>query len=166
MEPIRDIAVRPPNAPSAISKHGTERLSDAEFAELNLLCRQMQAYYPNQEFDDQTIEGYQFDIERLAAQFGLGRMRQVLLDIRIRPGQKFFPHPSEIAEELENLVGKERAKLLKENPWAPCGACQDGWLIVEVDGKRRAARCSCWKSWKARIEAAKAATPTNKREVA
>jgi hypothetical protein len=119
----------------------------------------MQAYYPHQEFDDDTVEGFQFDMERLAARYGMHRMRTVLLAIRIRPGQRFFPHPSQIAEELEELMAKERQELLKAHPFKPCSRCMEGMLVEEVerDGKwrREARECECKRQWRRDVAAAK-----------
>lgn len=90
---------------------GTERqLSDVEFETLAVLCRQMQAYYPHQEFADDTIQGYMFDFERLAVIHGIGRLRAAFLNIRIMPGRKFFPHPVDVAEEIEAIDARERRK--------------------------------------------------------
>ena len=149
LERITAIEVRQLVESNGLSVRGTERqLSDAEFNLLNLLCKQMQAYYPHQEFLDETVHGYQFDLERLAVIYGLKRVRSVLLNIRIKPGQRFFPHPSEVSEALEEMVKQERMQAREANPYKPCGQCHDGLLVVERDGERIAKRCRCWIEWK------------------
>lgn len=76
---------------------------------MTTLCKQMQAHYPHQEFATETIEGYLFDFERLAVLYGIQLVEVALLNLRIRPGVRFFPHPSEVAEEIEVQRDKERA---------------------------------------------------------
>jgi hypothetical protein len=88
--------------------HGAERaLSGTELEQFDSLCDQMQAYYPHQEFGDETVRGYMFDLERLAVIHGVDVLRAALLNLRIRPGQKFFPHPSEVAEEIERAIDRQ-----------------------------------------------------------
>lgn len=149
MERIAELAVQRLVGSSGLSERGTGlRLSDEQSEQLTILCRQMQAYYPHQEFLDETVEGYQFDLERLSAMYGLARVRQVLLDIRIKPGQKWFPHPSEVSEALEEMVKQEKLQERKDNPFIPCGRCSSGMVISERDGRRFASRCHCWLAWK------------------
>jgi hypothetical protein len=108
----------------------------------------MQAYYPHQEFNRDTVEGYSFDLERLAVKYGIDRLEWVLRDLRIKPGQKFFPHPSEVSEALEEMVKREQQQAREANPYVPCDRCCSGMVIVERDGVRFAERCQCWTEWK------------------
>lgn len=88
---------------------GTEHaLSVIELEQFDSLCDQMQAYYPHQEFNEQTVQGFMFDLERLAVIHGIEVLKVALLNLRIKPGQKFFPHPSEVAEEIEVIEQKAR----------------------------------------------------------
>jgi hypothetical protein len=32
-------------------------------------------------------------------------------------------------------------------PYVPCGRCMSGFVLVEQDGRRAMARCSCWLAW-------------------
>lgn len=146
MERIRAIALR--NGSSSLAVRSVERLNDAESEELTVLLDQMAAHYPHQALPDQTGDVWREAIERLAVKFTLQRVRDVLSDFLIAPGQKFFPHPSEIAEALEVCMANERAQFLKEHPWEPCDACMNGMVIEEHDGKRIAVRCQCWLNWK------------------
>lgn len=61
----------------------------------------MLAYYPSQELAPETIDGYLLELERLAVTHGLQRLEQAFIELRGRPGQKFLPHPTEVAEEIE-----------------------------------------------------------------
>lgn len=132
---------------NALSVPGTLQLSDAEFDLLNVLMKQMQAYYPHQEFVQETVEGYQFDMERLAVKFGLARVRQVLLDLRLRVGQKFFPHPVQVLEELEAMAAKqENYHKFQADPNCECRKLQPGltW-VIDKDGDRVMGRCPCYR---------------------
>jgi hypothetical protein len=109
MEAIKAIALAQSLEHSALSVRGAERqLSCEEHQQLTTLCEQMQAHYPHQEFADETVKGYLFDLERLAVLHGLDVLRVALLNLRLRPGQKFFPHPSEVAEEIEQMLEADR----------------------------------------------------------
>ena len=125
MEPLKDIAAlvpldRPP-ASNALSVRGTEcALSATELEQFDSLCDQMQAYYPHQEFADETLRGFMFDLERLAVIHGVEPLKVALLNLRIRPGQKFFPHPSEVAGEIERAneatqeIEREKRRIERE----------------------------------------------------
>jgi hypothetical protein len=150
MERITAIEVRQLVGSNALSVRGTElRLNDAQLEQLDQLNRQMQAYYPHQEFAEETIRGFQFDLERLAVMYGVYRLQTALLNIRIKPGQKFFPHPSEVSEELEALVKKEKQEAREANPYVPCGRCVSGMILEFRNDGRFAVRCACWTAWKA-----------------
>jgi hypothetical protein len=154
MERITAIEVRQLVESSALSVRGTEQqLSGTQLEQFSLLCRQMQPYYPHQEFADDTVEGFQFDLERLAVIYGLDRLQTALLNIRIKPGQRFFPHPSEVSEALEELVKKEKAKAREENPYKPCSRCSSGMVMTLRNGVDYAVRCQCWLAWKAGVPA-------------
>lgn len=137
----------------ALSMRGTEQLNDAEFETLNTLMKQMQAYYPHQEFLQETVDGYQFDMERLAVRYGLHRVRAVLLELRLTVGQKFFPHPEQVLDRLEADMAKQRAEVKAAHPYVPDPACQHvgdgGWRRTkDADGDDVAVRCDCWLRWK------------------
>jgi hypothetical protein len=133
-----------------------QRLEDAELATFHTLMEQMWAYYPNQEFAVDTVEGYQFDLERLAAIHGLEALWTVLLALRIRAGQRFFPHPSEVTEALEAMAKKGRDEMRAENPYVPQPGCNhissDGMAwVIDKAGDRVLGRCECWKRWKGQL---------------
>jgi hypothetical protein len=149
MEPIREIEVQRLFESNALSVSGTGRsLSDAELDHFGQLCRQMQAYYPHQEFGPDTVDGFLFDLERLAVMYGIDRLEKVLLNIRIKPGHIFFPHPSEVSQALEELMANEKAAARAANPFTACGKCSDGMLLEFRDGQRVAKFCECVAEWK------------------
>jgi len=141
----------------ALSLHREKRqLEDAELDCFLTLMEQMWAYYPHQEFSAETVQGYQFDMERLAVRHGLDRVKEVLLDLRLRAGQKFFPHPVQVLEELEAMEKKERAEQIKANPYVPDPACNHripGWTRTkDQDGDDVMGRCECWKRWRGIVD--------------
>jgi hypothetical protein len=98
---------------------------------------------------------YLFDCNRLMEKYGLSQIKTALLNLRIRPGQKFFPRPDEIAEELERMEAEAKADALKANPYVPDPTCNhvgDGKYglrrFVDKDGDFCTERCSCWNRWK------------------
>ncbi len=125
MEPLKDIAAlvpldRPP-AQTAIVPLGTERsLAAQEREQFNHLCRQMHDYYPHQEFSDETIDIFYLTLERLAVIHGVETLKVALLNLQIKPGRKFFPHPSEVAEEIEQAnearqaIEREKRRIERE----------------------------------------------------
>jgi hypothetical protein len=112
------------------------------------MMAQMTAHYPHQELAEETLMSYTHDLARLAQQHGLLAVKTALLVIRIRPGQKFFPHPTEVAEELEAMATKRRDEERKENPYIVDSACDHvpgGYWQKAADGM---VRCACWRRWK------------------
>jgi hypothetical protein len=68
---------------------------------------------------------------------------------QLRPGQRFFPHPSEVAEELEAMATKARNEARAQNPYVPDPQCKHvspGWAwVTDKDGDRIMGSCECWK---------------------
>jgi hypothetical protein len=83
-----------------------KRLPAAESVELAVLLAQMADRYPAQDLRD-SMEGYLWDFERLALKYSLPKVQAALAALRIRPGQRFFPRPDEVAEEIEAQVEAE-----------------------------------------------------------
>jgi hypothetical protein len=117
MQAIKTIGVRVPPS-EELRKALTlseKRLSEMEVKQFGLLLEQTAARYPNQETSEMTAAGYRFDMRRLAERYGLKMLQSVLADLRIRPGQKFFPAPDQVAEELEVLVTREQQQAILNN---------------------------------------------------
>lgn len=72
-------------------------------AEMDELVRR----YPSQD-QGESIEAYQVDLEALAVKCSLPRVVAALRELRIRPGQTFFPRPDEVATEIERQQEGER----------------------------------------------------------
>jgi hypothetical protein len=137
-------------------------LSATETSALTVLLDQMQAAYPHQEFTDETAAVWREALKVLVARHGITRLRAVLAEFLVRPGQKFFPHPSEISEALEAMQTQERRRILRENPFTACGlnGCVDGLVRVNRDGSLYDWRvggpsalrdCACKLAWRQRV---------------
>jgi hypothetical protein len=89
---------------------------------------------------------YQRGIEELVKEFGFSAVRKDLERRLTRT--KFFPHPSEVREELEAMTTKRREEESKENPYIVDPECKHvpgGYWQKAADGM---VRCACWKRWK------------------
>ena len=123
-----------------------------EYAQLVDFMEQMAGRYPNQDMEA-AAQNYLFDYNRLAQIHGLSAVKTALLNRRIKPGQRFFPSPDEIAEELESMAANAKADSLKANPYVPDPECKHvsggGWRrFISADGEYAVSRCACWNKWK------------------
>lgn len=82
-------------APSLQRSLSNEDLSIL-LAEMDILTRR----YPSQD-QEESIEVYQQDLERLALRYSLAKVIEALEELRITPGRMFFPRPDEVAGEIE-----------------------------------------------------------------
>ena len=89
------------SALSATGRPSELQLSAAEATQLALIVDQMQTRDPAQDMED-SVEGILWDLKRLALRTSLRQVIDALAELRIRPGQRFFPRPDEVAEEIEN----------------------------------------------------------------
>jgi hypothetical protein len=95
---------------NALTGHGENLQRSLSNAALSLLLAEMDALtrrYPAQD-QEESIEVYQQDFEALALKYSLGRVVAAMRELRIRPGQKFFPRPDEVSEEIERMLEVER----------------------------------------------------------
>jgi hypothetical protein len=154
MQQVREITLSSESSKLAVRSEG--RLSDVESEALTVLLDQIAAHYPHQAFGDETGEIWREAFEMLAAKYGLVRLREVLVEFLIKPGQKFFPHPGEAAEDLEALMAKERKATAEANPRPACSKCDgQGWQIKQREnGSTYAERCECWHKWKQGFQSA------------
>lgn len=122
------------------------RPSSSDLIELAELMEQMAGRYPHQDMEA-AAANYLFDYGRLTAKHGLHAVKTALLNLRIKPGQKFFPTPDEAAEELEAM--KEPVTKFEADPHCECRKLQKGWTwTVDKDGDRVVTRCPCYREWK------------------
>jgi hypothetical protein len=69
--------------------------------------------YPSQD-QEESIEVYQVDFERLALRYSLNEVQAALAEYRITPGASFFPRPDEIARVVverrdAHIIERQRA---------------------------------------------------------
>lgn len=88
------------SALTTICEPSQRQLPDAECQVLWLLVTQMATRYPSQDLTD-SIEGIAHDLEQLCLKYSLRKVQRALEALRIKPGQRFFPRPDEVAEEIE-----------------------------------------------------------------
>ena len=120
--------------------------SDSDSQQLVELMAQMAAHYPHQDIGP-AAESFLFDMQRLRQKHGVQSVKTALLALRIRPGQKFFPHPSEVAEELEAMEAKSaQYNKFQADPACECRKLQKGFTwVIDKDGDRVIGRCPCFK---------------------
>ena len=112
------------NVFSGTSEQLQRRLNDAELQCLAVLVGQMAQRYPSQDLE-QSLEGYIADLEQLALKYSLRKVQSALAELRISPGQKFFPRPDEVATVIEEQrerrltpsAGETREYLAKLEQW-------------------------------------------------
>ena len=75
-------------------------LSVSDGQTLTALILQMADRYPSQDLTD-SLEGYLWDFQQLALRYSLPKVTAALAELRLRPGQSFFPRPDEVAGEIE-----------------------------------------------------------------
>jgi hypothetical protein len=88
--------------------HLQRRLPVEEFKVLGALIERMLRRWPAQDMQD-SIGEYTTDLEQLAIREGLPRVVEAVEALRISPGQKFFPRPDEVADEIDRQRSKRQA---------------------------------------------------------
>lgn len=96
------------NGLTETSQHLQRRLNDGESERLAVLIGQMAQRYPSQDLSD-SMEGYLADFETLSLKYSLPKVQSALAELRVRPGQAFFPRPDEVASELERQADARAA---------------------------------------------------------
>ena len=129
MQQVREIALRNGES-NKLEARSERRLSDGESQELTVLLDQIAAHYPHQTFGEETGEIWREAFEMLAAKYGTQRLRAVLTACLIKPGQRFFPHPAEAAEDLEVMMQHERKTREQANPKPNCTVCEGSMWVV------------------------------------
>lgn len=76
------------------------RLSNADGLHLSSLLEKAQRRWPNQD-NSETIEEMLADFESLSLKYSLPIVEAAIERLRIAPSQRFFPTPSDVAEEIE-----------------------------------------------------------------
>jgi hypothetical protein len=120
-----------------------------EEEELSLLLDQTILRYPHQDLS-RAIDGFYHDYTLLCERYGLPAVKQALQELRLMPGQRFFPQPSECAEVAEEIVKRRKAEEAKANAFRPCGKCYSGLVrVVKENGMSVMRDCQCLQDHKA-----------------
>lgn len=134
------------------------RLAPAQKLQIGELLANMAAGYPHQDMTE-SMPMYQRGLENLAVEFGTDQLQQALELLLTH--RKFFPHPSEIREVLEEMAAKVKAKakadLLAKLPKIGCDKCQGenastptaGLVMTQKPGQDRIVdECECKLAWR------------------
>jgi hypothetical protein len=146
-----------PRASTAISKPTAGSWRPAEITQLDRMLVESMAYYPHQELGELTQQQYREEFRRMAEEHGLISLRVALLNVRRRLGRAaFFPHPSEIEEELMGIAKRRAATRQSTLPKFGCELCADGLApglryVRAEDGSRAMYPCECM--WRRRAAA-------------
>lgn len=82
------------------SEPSQKQLSASDGQTLMAMVGQMAQRYPSQDLED-SIEGYLWDFQQLALKYSLSKVMAAAAELRLKPGQIFFPRPDEVAGEIE-----------------------------------------------------------------
>ena len=122
------------NALTLTEPPSQRRLSDEESIHLALIVDQMRQRYPSQDLTD-SLEGYLWDFEQLALRYSLPKVTAALAELRLTPGQSFFPRPDEVAGEIERQqearnrsADASRQQQMRATAVAEFWAWAPGWM--------------------------------------
>src|SRR4051812_9469537 len=90
-----EFALTKPTQPS--TRH---LLPESDYEQLTIVLRQLQRRYQHQDLSD-SVQDLLMDYEALALRYSLAAVIGVLRELRITPGQAYFPRPDEVAQLLE-----------------------------------------------------------------
>lgn len=116
-------------------------------AQLASLVEQMTAGFPHQEWEADTMKIWRLGFEELVRRHGIEQLRVALQSFLTR--QKWFPHPSEVSEVLDEMATKRAAAARKALPKIGCDVCANeigmrGYLVEQHPGQPRYLRpCAC-----------------------
>lgn len=148
MEKLADISLQQQSGSTAALTPSVARLSAVQRRQVGNLLANMAAGYPHQEETSETAEVYQLAFEDLAMEFGMPMLERSLRGFLSR--QKFFPHPSEVRVELDEMAKKAKAEAAKGLPKVGCEVCMpegNGFagtiLKLNTANEREAHDCEC-----------------------
>jgi len=147
MESISQIIkAQQPAGSNELALPGTQQLSRDSVIQLGAMLRQMSAAFPHQEYDAETTRIFLLTFEDLATEYGMKNLETALRSFLTR--QKFFPHPSEVREVLDEMAKKKKQQATAALPKLGCPKCHDGgftdgYILQVIDGVRYAKECDC-----------------------
>lgn len=145
LEKVSSISLRQMSESQLALRRPERQLSEAQIVQVGELMANMMAGYPHQALE-MAAEVYQMAFEDLAKMYGLQELQSALRLFLTH--QKFFPHPSEVREVLEDMANKAKAAAIKALPKIGCPKCHDGgWAdgyILVLNGQgRQVKKCDC-----------------------
>jgi hypothetical protein len=149
MEKISEIVkAQQSGGSNALALPGTRQLNRDSLLQMGAMLRQMSGAFPHQEYDEETTKIFLLTFEDLALEYGLPPLEVALRRFLTR--QKFFPHPSEVREELDVMAKKAKQEAQKQLPPLGCEECMpsgEGYrgLVLATDEKgfRCVKACAC-----------------------
>lgn len=147
MEDLRSISLRQTSASQLALLQRARPLDEAQIVQVGDLFANMITGYPHQALE-MAADVYQMAFEDLARLYGMQQLETALRSFLTL--QKFFPHPSEVREVLDEMAKKEQARVQAALPKLGCEVCQDqvgnliGFVLVEKPGYGRVVEpCQC-----------------------
>ena len=91
--------VSPASAIKPTARSLQRSLSTGDFTALLGILDRTVSRYPNQDLTDALPE-YTADLEQLALKYSLQSVEDAICALRVKPDQRFFPTPDEVASEI------------------------------------------------------------------
>lgn len=123
LEDLRAISLRQTSESRLASLQRARPLDEAQIVQVGELMANMMAGYPHQALE-MAAEVYQLAFEDLARIYGIRSLEMALRSFLTL--QKFFPHPSEVREVLDEMAKKAKQVANAALPPIGCSACLDG----------------------------------------
>ena len=148
LEEMRAITLRQQSGSQLASLQRARPLDEAQIVQVGELMVNMMAGYPHQALE-MAAEVYQLAFEDLARIHGIQALETALRLFLTR--QKFFPHPSEVSEVLEEMAKKAKQEAAKSLPKLGCDLCLHpdatgfaGLIVKQQPGRPRIVEwCEC-----------------------
>lgn len=105
-----------------------KRLPGEDLKSLGRALGDLTKRYPSQDMGD-SQEVYLEDFEKLALRYSTSAVIEALKELRIKPGQQFFPRPDEVAAEIQHMreVTAERDRTGGKN-FPPIEEWKNEWI--------------------------------------
>jgi hypothetical protein len=145
LENLAAISLRQTSASQLALQQRARPLDEAQIVQVGELLANMMAGYPHQALE-MAAEVYQMAFEDLTKLYGIQQLETALRLFLTM--QKFFPHPSEVREVLDEMATKKRQKATAALPKLGCPKCHDGgftdgYILQVKDGLRQVKECDC-----------------------
>jgi hypothetical protein len=115
--------------------------------QLRTFLEQMVAAFPHQEIPSDTMKMWRLAFEAMVREHGMERLQVALASFLTA---KFFPHPHEVNEVLDQMAKKEHAAQMASLPKIGCQVCLPdgdgfaGFIYTQQPGGPRVVKpCEC-----------------------